>query len=66
MVESLVMSEPLIFADREREAVDRAITCRRYVRRSFLDEPLPDVCPKKADCRYEYPVRKPHLSCELL
>jgi len=42
MVKSLVMNEPLIYGDREREAVYRAIATRRDVRSGFLDEPLPD------------------------
>lgn len=42
MVKSLVMNEPHIYGDREREAVYRAIATRRDVRSGFLDEPLPD------------------------
>lgn len=42
MVKSLVMNEPPIYGDREREAVYRAIATRRDVRSGFLDEPLPD------------------------
>ena len=42
MVKSLVMNEPPIYGDQEREAVYRAIATRRDVRSGFLDEPLPD------------------------
>ena len=42
MVKSLVMNEPLIYRDQEREAVYRAIATRRDVRSGFLDEPIPD------------------------
>ena len=47
MVEGVVNNETSEFSDQEREAVYRAITTRRDVRRGFLARPMPDALLQK-------------------